>query len=388
MANHWVYIVVSVLVAAFVGGITNHFAIKMLFHPRKSIYIGKFHVPFTPGLIPKRRDDIAVSLGNVVAEYLVTTEGLQEMVRRKAFQNKAEDYLRGLLYRFNDSSLTLKDAAHKFWDQDEWESVKIRLADGLRLTAVHGISSAWNKFGLNEVELKAIVPGWSEDNTKRWSEAAADAVLGAVEEEILSAEGQRMLTKMASGMMDQAGGFLGTMAAIFMDEDKMVRKITPAIVRALRSDEARSKIVQVIQQRFDEYGDKPAVELLELLTGEDSQSWISGKITNLPLEKWIESVEGIRISSLISPWKEQAEAGIPAITARALQSIAKGIPAAVQAIQLPELVKEQVEKFPVERLEEIILNISGKEFRAITWLGVLLGGFIGLLQSLFMLWWN
>ncbi|MNE74680.1 hypothetical protein D3C80_1707730 [compost metagenome] len=125
-----------------------------------------------------------------------------------------------------------------------------------------------------------------------------------------------------------------------------------------------------------------------MLTGEDSQSWISGKITNLPLDKWIESLEGIRISSLIAPWKEQVEAAIPAITARVLQSIAKGIPAAVQAIQLPELVKEQVEKFPVERLEEIILNISGKEFRAITWLGVLLGGFIGLLQSLFMLWWS
>ncbi|MNI23600.1 hypothetical protein D3C73_771940 [compost metagenome] len=386
--DNWIYVLISVLVAAFVGGITNHFAIKMLFHPRKSIYIGKFHVPFTPGLIPKRRDDIAVSLGNVVAEYLVTTQGIQEMVSRKTFQIKAEEFLRGLLHRLNDSSLTLKDAAHKLWDQEEWESVKIRLANALRLAAVHGVSIAWNKFSLNEVELKSIIPGWNENNTKRWSEAAADAVLGAVEEEILSAEGQRMLTKMASGMMDQAGGFLGTMAAIFMDEDKMVKKITPAIVRALRSDEARSKIVQVIQQRFDEYGEKPAAELLEMLTGEDSQSWISGKITNLPLDKWIESLEGIRISSLIAPWKEQAEAAIPAITARVLQSIAKGIPAAVQAIQLPELVKEQVEKFPVERLEEIILNISGKEFRAITWLGVLLGGFIGLLQSLFMLWWS
>ncbi|SDF32636.1 Uncharacterized membrane protein YheB, UPF0754 family [Fontibacillus panacisegetis] len=386
--DDWLYILVSVLVAGFVGGITNHYAIKMLFHPRKSIYIGKLHVPFTPGLIPKRRDDIAVSLGNVVAEYLVTTEGLQEMVSRPAFRNKAEEYLRGLLHRLNDSPLTLKEVAHKFWDQEEWQSVKLRLADGLRLTAAHGVSIAWHKFNLNEVELQAIVPGWNEDNTKRWSEAAADAVLGAVEEEILSAEGQRMLTTMATGMMDQAGGFLGTMAAIFVDEDKMVRKITPAIVRALRSDDARSKIVQVIQQRLHEYGDKPAAELLELLTGEESQSWITGKIANLPMEKWIESVEGVKVSSLIAPWKEQAEAGIPAMTARALQSIAKGIPTAVQAIQLPELVKEQVEKFPVERLEEIILNISGKEFRAITWLGVLLGGFIGLLQSLFMLWWG
>jgi uncharacterized membrane protein YheB (UPF0754 family) len=49
---------------------------------------------------------------------------------------------------------------------------------------------------------------------------------------------------------------------------------------------------------------------------------------------------------------------------------------------LPQLVEAQVAKFPIERLEEIILSVSGKEFRAITWLGVLLGGLIGLVQSL------
>lgn len=387
MAN-WSYILISVLVAGFVGGITNHFAIKMLFHPRKSLYIGKFHIPFTPGLIPKRRDDIAVSLGNVVAEYLVTTEGLQEMMYRPTFKSKAEIYLQQLLNRLSDSSLTLKAVVLKLWNEEEWISAKHRIAGVIRVALQHGTSLAWDKFELNERELKTIVPGWSEENTKRWSGAAADALLGAIEEEILSAEGQRMLTKAATGMMDQAGGFLGTMAAIFMDEDKMVRKMTPSLVQALRSDDVRSKIVQAIQVRLDEYGDKPITELFELLSGKEMKEWAIGKINNLPLEAWIESAEELEISALVAPWKEQASAAIPVITSRALQAIVKGIPTAMQAIQLPDLVKEQVEKFPVERLEEIILNISGKEFRAITWLGVLLGGFIGLLQSLFMLWWR
>lgn len=387
MAN-WSYILISVLVAGFVGGVTNHFAIKMLFHPRKSMYIGKFHIPFTPGLIPKRRDDIAVSLGNVVAEYLVTTEGLQEVMHRPTFINKAEGFLRGLLDRFSDSPLTLKEVVLKLWNEGEWISIKHRIADVIRVALQHGTTLAWDKFELNERELKTIVPGWSEENTQRWSGAAADALLGAIEEEILSAEGQRMLTKAATGMMDQAGGFLGTMAAIFMDEDKMVRKMTPSLVQALRSDDVRSKIVQAIHARFDEYGDKPVTELFELLSGEEMQGWVTGKLNDLPLEEWITSAEELKISALIAPWKEQAGAAIPVMTSRALQFIAKGIPTAMGAIQLPELVKEQVEKFPIERLEEIILNISGKEFRAITWLGVLLGGFIGLLQSIFMLWWR
>ena len=44
----------------------------MLFRPHRPIYIGKFQVPFTPGLIPKRRDELAVQLGKMVVEHLLT----------------------------------------------------------------------------------------------------------------------------------------------------------------------------------------------------------------------------------------------------------------------------------------------------------------------------
>lgn len=103
------------------------------------------------------------------------------------------------------------------------------------------------------------------------------------------------------------------------------------------------------------------------------------------MEAWLERAEGMPLRSLLAPWKERAAAAVPAVAERALRLTAQGIPAAMQAVQLPQLVEEQVRKFPVERLEEIILSVSGKEFRAITWLGVLLGGIIGLFQSLLML---
>ena len=48
----------------------------MLFRPHRPIYIGKFQVPFTPGLIPKRRDELAVQLGKMVVEHLLTPEGI------------------------------------------------------------------------------------------------------------------------------------------------------------------------------------------------------------------------------------------------------------------------------------------------------------------------
>ncbi|MBW4839743.1 MAG: DUF445 family protein [Paenibacillaceae bacterium] len=382
----WLYVLVSVAVAAFVGGVTNHFAIKMLFHPRNPIHIGKFHVPFTPGLIPKRRDDIAQSLGQVVAEYLVTAEGLQETVLRPEFRNKAEDALRGIIERLDSSELTLRQAALRVWSEAEYEALKTRLAAAVRETAMRGFARLWEHSEMGSLPLKQLVPGWSEENRKAWSAALAGALLGVVEEELLSASGQRMLSRMAAGMMDKAGGFLGTMAAIFMDEDKLVQKMTPALVQALRGEEAVSKTAQAIESRLELYGEKPVAELLAALTGEEALDWLSGKLEQLPLERWLEQAENLPLRSLIEPWKIQAIAMVPVLTDRLLRLVTKGIPSAMQAVDLPGLVEEQVQKFPVERLEEVILSVSGKEFRAITWLGVLLGGIIGLFQSMLMLW--
>ncbi|MCM3038657.1 DUF445 family protein [Paenibacillus motobuensis] len=386
--NPWIYIMVSVAVAAFVGGITNHFAIKMLFHPRKKIMIGRFRVPFTPGLIPKRREDIAQSLGNVVADYLVTPEGLQDMVLRPSFKQKVEDYLRALLYKWTQSPLTLKEAALTVWDEDKWEAIKLKLTDTTNSVLEHGMDWLWNQYGLGEKAFKEVIPGWTEENRERWSEIAAEALLRTIEEELLSAGGQRMLSKMAAGLADQAGGFLGTMAAIFMDEDKMVRKLTPALVRALRGDETREKVARAIKDKLEEYAEKPVNDLLQLLANEEGKDWIISQLQKLPLDKWISKAEELKLSSLLASWKPQLENAIPGFTDRMLRGIVRGIPVVMTAIQLPKLVHEQVQKFPIELLEEVILSVSGKEFRAITWLGVVLGGMIGLLQSLFMLWWR
>lgn len=87
------FIVTSIVVAAVIGGVTNHLAIKMLFHPRRAIKLGNVKLPFTPGIIPKRKDEIARSLGQVVSRYLVTSDGLKQLFMSSAFE--ATNHLTG-----------------------------------------------------------------------------------------------------------------------------------------------------------------------------------------------------------------------------------------------------------------------------------------------------
>ena len=81
------------IIGALIGGITNVIAIRMLFHPFKPYYIFKMRIPFTPGLIPKRRDEIANKIGQVIEDHLIT----EEMIREKLNQPQSRDAIHDLV---------------------------------------------------------------------------------------------------------------------------------------------------------------------------------------------------------------------------------------------------------------------------------------------------
>ena len=71
---------VNYLLPPIIGGIialsTNWLAIKMLFRPHKAKYIFGIRVPFTPGLIPKERANLATKLATAISTRLLTPDVL------------------------------------------------------------------------------------------------------------------------------------------------------------------------------------------------------------------------------------------------------------------------------------------------------------------------
>jgi len=65
-------------VGAVIGYITNDIAIRMLFRPHKAKYILGMHVPFTPGIIPKEKNRLALAIGTAVSENLMNREVLEK----------------------------------------------------------------------------------------------------------------------------------------------------------------------------------------------------------------------------------------------------------------------------------------------------------------------
>lgn len=74
------------LLGAFIGYLTNKVAIKMLFRPLTAKYVFGIRVPMTPGVIPSKRADLAVNIGEMVGTHLLTSKEITGALEKESFQ--------------------------------------------------------------------------------------------------------------------------------------------------------------------------------------------------------------------------------------------------------------------------------------------------------------
>ncbi len=83
---YWPWVLPPFL-GALIGYVTNSIAIKMLFRPLREIRVAGLRVPFTPGIIPKQRHELAQSIGRMVSNQLLTEDVLRAQLRAPRFQD-------------------------------------------------------------------------------------------------------------------------------------------------------------------------------------------------------------------------------------------------------------------------------------------------------------
>ncbi|KAM3092219.1 DUF445 domain-containing protein [Phormidesmis sp. 146-35] len=96
LSNLWL-IISPPVVGGIIGYFTNDVAIKMLFRPYRTLYIGGKRVPFTPGLIPRNQERLAKRISDTIMGSLLTPEELQKLARRLLKTERVESALLWLL---------------------------------------------------------------------------------------------------------------------------------------------------------------------------------------------------------------------------------------------------------------------------------------------------
>lgn len=109
-------IIAPPVIGAIIGYVTNFIAIKMLFLPRNPIKIGRFQVPFTPGIVPKRKKMLAGVLGKAISERFWGFDDLESIFVSDVFKSAVIERVMILIedpdtkLRFLDPDRTKHDA--------------------------------------------------------------------------------------------------------------------------------------------------------------------------------------------------------------------------------------------------------------------------------------
>lgn len=91
-------VILPILVGATIGYFTNFIAIKMMFRPRKEVRLGKWRVPFTPGIIPKNQARLARAVGDAVGGHLLNLETIKDSFQKNGTKEKLVKKMASSLY--------------------------------------------------------------------------------------------------------------------------------------------------------------------------------------------------------------------------------------------------------------------------------------------------
>ncbi len=93
------------LSGAFIGWFTNYVVIRMLFRPLRPWRVLGFRLPLTPGIIPAKRHDLAVNIGRMVGDRLLTSADLGLAVAKPGFRRQLEALIQARLGEFLEREL-------------------------------------------------------------------------------------------------------------------------------------------------------------------------------------------------------------------------------------------------------------------------------------------
>ncbi|SFP94921.1 DUF445 domain-containing protein [Salibacterium halotolerans] len=365
-----VMIVVMAAVGSLIGGVTNSLAIRMLFRPFQPAYIGNLRLPFTPGLIPKRRHEMAEQIGKMVVTHLLTPESLRQKLKKSDFHDSLQNWLAEEVSTFLHQSSTLRDIAEKTAGR------KLHLEDKGRVYAKRSMDE-WLEKNKNK-PLQDVIPDAVTAKGDHLIPVFAARITAKGADYFRGDEGALQLERLLNKFLQGKGSMMNFLGSMF-GSDRIVEKLQPEIVRFLEDDTSKKFVENMLQQEWTKWKQKPLSSIQSYIdTNTVSSELVSFLIRELPALEYLD-----RPLSEWAPSYKDVIAGrwLPAAVGRIQSFLIDRLPGLLERLNLDEVVTEQVNTFSVERLEEMVLSISRREFKMITYLGAVLGGIVGLFQG-------
>lgn len=140
-------LIIGPVIGAVIGYVTNLIAVEMLFHPINPIYIGKFKLPFTPGIIPKGKARFAKAIGNIVGNNLLNAASIKETLLSPEREAQIEKSLDHIFEKLAADQTILEDRIEMLLG----DTAKAKLKEDIVSTMTEKISSGLISMDLGQL---------------------------------------------------------------------------------------------------------------------------------------------------------------------------------------------------------------------------------------------
>ncbi|MFA9557240.1 DUF445 domain-containing protein [Evansella sp. AB-rgal1] len=366
-----------IVIGALIGGGTNILAIRMLFRPHKPVYVRSWKVPFTPGLIPKRRKEIASQLGKMVEEHLVTPEGIAKKILDESFLNQLDVRFQEFLHSFLQQDKSLHEILEKNVGS-RWSLQKVNESyESLLKERIYSFVNEQKQKPIEEI----LTEEW-RDKLEGYIPAVSHKILTKVENYLQSPAGNDQIESMVARFFEtkgNVGGLLGRM----VQRVSLSTIVSKEFTKLLQEDRVKVMLNTMLQNELEQLLKKTPEELMyRIPLDEKVDSIVAGLIAetpiigewNKPMSEWAVRYEPVIVQSFFPKAMEM----IVFILESNLKSMMKHL-------GIREIVEDQINNFPLEKLETMLISVTNRELKMIAVLGAAIGGIIGLVQGLLLL---
>ncbi|KAB8139040.1 DUF445 family protein [Gracilibacillus oryzae] len=369
----FITLLLMVIIGGLIGGVTNSLAIKMLFRPYEAKYIGKWKIPFTPGVIPKRRDQLAIQLGELVVNHLVTADSLQNKLQEKEVKDQVIQLFNKEFHHFLRKQLTVDMLLNKLEISIDKDKMEKKIGDFVLKKFEEFIDQHSNK----------SLEDWLTTGAEEEINSQLEQLTHHVYKQIIVLINQPSTKQKIEQMINeyaQSKGFFGNMLLSMISGEDLSAKVQDLLTDYFRSEDGYSMLQSVLDNEWKKLKQKPLSDFQPFLEKAFVKDAIRDVvIRNIPVENWLNQP----VQTFILPLQTKIEHNIlPKVVDLLLAKLTENVPAILANLKVEKMVEKQVASFPTARIEDIILSISRKEFKLITYLGALLGGVIGLIQGI------
>lgn len=365
-------IISMMVIGAIIGGFTNFIAIKMLFHPYHEKRLFGYKLPFTPGLIPKRRNELSEKVGEMVTKHLLTPEVFKEKLVNPSTQHVLEDTIKVQFDTLKKKKYTIQN----FVDRIDYP-LEEKINDTLNTTIQQKVDKYYETHK-NE-QLQSLIPVEIFEQLSQQVNRVTPEILTKIDEYLSSEKGEQDIHSMVEEFFEQKGKMVG-MIQMFMTTEEIVDRVKKELKNVIKQEKIEKMIDLQVQKQYEKWMSKPLNDVLTIERKDKAKLLIAEELTHsINVNRYLNTPLYELVPNLFVYMEGE---GTERFIEYMIRKVGDNISLILERMKLAELIKGQIDRFELSYLEKLVIEISNKELKLITLLGFVLGGIIGLLQGI------